>query len=149
MIRVWLLVLFVLGLVGVLGWATDFVNLQGERTIYTAECKAGEWQGKHCSGTLAPGDRHRFRALKAHGEVLFWVLASSAPSGKFERCDIKDGRNWNCPPSPDTPRAIARALAMGQPVPDPNGRTLAFHPISKWRWMLLDSGITAGSQNSD
>jgi len=28
---------------GLVAWATDWVTLQGERTIYTVECVAGRW----------------------------------------------------------------------------------------------------------
>src|SRR2546427_8730224 len=68
-IRIWLFFALVLaGLCGV-AWATDFITPQGERTVYTAECERGVWQGAHCTGRLAAGARHRFRALKSHKEV--------------------------------------------------------------------------------
>jgi len=148
-LRIWSLVVLVLALLGLFAWAADFVTLQGERTVYTAGCEQGNWQGHHCSGKLVAGDRHRFRALKIHAEVLFWTVGSKEPSGKFSDCTIKDGRNWVCKPGPETPRAIAREMALGKPVPDPNGLTRPFHPIPKWRWMLLRWGITLGNEASD
>jgi hypothetical protein len=149
LLRIWLLVVLVLAVLGVFAWAADFVTLQGERTIYTANCEQGSWQGHRCSGTLVAGDRHRFRALKAHGEVLFWTAGSKEPSGKFNDCDIKDGRNWSCKVSPETPRAIAHEMALGKPVPDPAAKTRPFHPVSKWRWMLLQYGIPLGHEAVD
>jgi len=54
-IRIWLFFVLVLaGLCGV-AWATDFITPQGERTVYTAECERGTWQGAHCTGTLVAG----------------------------------------------------------------------------------------------
>ena len=96
MIRIWIfIVIVVAGLCGV-AWANDFVSLQGERTIYTAQCEQGSWNGKHCSGRLAAGPRYRFRALKAHREVIFWTVAvASEPSGKLTDCTIRDGGLMN------------------------------------------------------
>jgi len=149
-LRIWLLVLLVLGVLGVCAWAADFVTLQGERTVYTANCQQGTWTGTRCSGALVAGDRHRFRALKAHAEVLFWTVgAKGEPSGKFTGCVIKDGRNWTCKASAETARSIAREMSFGKPVPDPAGLTKPFHPIPKWRWMLMKYGITLGNEASD
>jgi hypothetical protein len=140
-IRIWLFFALVLaGLCGV-AWATDFITPQGERTVYTAECERGAWQGAHCTGRLAAGARHRFRALKSHKEVIFWTVgAANEPSGKFSQCTIHDGRNWVCPPNADAARAVAREMAMGRPVP-----LRPFHPIAKWQWQLLKAGIWFGS----
>jgi hypothetical protein len=149
LLRIWLLVLLVLVVLGVCAWAADFITLQGERTVYTADCAQGNWKGNRCSGTLVAGERHRFRALKNHGEVLFWTVGSKDPSGKFNDCTIHDGRNWVCKVGPETPRAIAHEMALGKPVPDANGLTRPFHAVSKWRWMLLRYGITLGHEATD
>jgi hypothetical protein len=149
LLRIWLLCLLVLSALGVFAWAADFVTLQGERTVYTADCEQGIWRAKRCSGKLVAGNRHRFRALKAHQEVLFWTVGSKEPSGKFTDCVVKDGRNWSCKVSPETPRAIAREMALGKPVPDPAGLTRVVHPVPKWRWILLRYGITLGNEASD
>jgi hypothetical protein len=146
LLRIWLSCVLVLALLGVAAWAADFITLQGERTVYTANCVQGTWQGKRCSGKLVAGERHRFRALKAHQEVLFWTVGSKEPSGKFTDCHIKDGRNWTCKPSPDISRAIAREMSLGKPVPDPSGQTRSFHPVAKWRWMLLRYGVAIGKE---
>jgi hypothetical protein len=61
--RTWLFVIATLAVLAAMAWASDTVTLQGERTIYTVECRQGGWQGQHCSGRLAAGDRFRFRAL--------------------------------------------------------------------------------------
>ena len=83
MVRVWAFVLLVLVALGFAAWASDFVTMQGERTVYTVDCTNGAWQGDHCSGQVAAGTRYRYRALKPHGEVIFWTVGTSEPSGKF------------------------------------------------------------------
>jgi hypothetical protein len=138
-------VLVVAVLISVLAWAGDYVTLQGERTVYTVECKQGTWNGDRCTGKLAAADRYRFRALRVHREVLFWIVGSTEPSGRFTQCDIKDGRNWVCKPNADSPRAITLAMARGRPVPDPAADTRAFHAVSKVRWLLLKYEIAFGN----
>ena len=64
-------------------WATDFVTFQGEWTIYTASCQGGTWTGAVCSGSLRPGPRYRFRALKAHREVLYWTAGEYRAFGSL------------------------------------------------------------------
>jgi hypothetical protein len=128
-------------------WMSDFVTLQGERTIYTAACIGGEWKGDTCNGRLVPGERYRFRALRAHREVLFWTAGATAERvGRFSQCDIHDGRNWSCSPSPEGAGSITLQMEHGRAVHDPLGRTRPFHAIEKWRWMLLRWGLPAGRQ---
>ncbi|HEX7441836.1 MAG TPA: hypothetical protein VF319_17250, partial [Caldimonas sp.] len=91
---------------GFAAWASDFVTMQGERTIYTVDCKNGVWQGDRCGGQVVAGTRYRFRALKPHGEVIFWMVGSKEPSGKFNECTIQDGRNWVCKVCADAARSI-------------------------------------------
>ena len=38
MVRLWALVLLVLVALGFAAWASDFVTMQGERTVYTVDC---------------------------------------------------------------------------------------------------------------
>lgn len=117
---------------------SDFITPQGERTIYTAECKDGNWKAEECTGILIAGDRFRFRALKAHREVLFWTLGSSRePSGKFTDCDIRNGRNWNCKADTDLRLTITHEMVRGRPVSDASGKARQFHQIPKWHWLLL------------
>jgi hypothetical protein len=125
-------------------WLTDFITVQGERTIYTVDCRGGEWKGALCTGKLAASDRYRFRALRRRGEVLFWRPRVLEPSGRFAQCRIDDGRNWICPPSVDAPRSITLALDHGRAVHDEGARTRAFHGVEKWRWLLLDWGLYGG-----
>lgn len=143
--RLVLFVLAVLALVSAALWATNSITLQGERTIFTVECKDGAWQGLHCSGRLVAADRFRFRALRPHGEVVFWTVGTATPSGKFTDCDIADGRNWTCRPSVDAMRTITLQMSRGVPVPDSLGRVRAFHAVAKWRWSVLRLGIPVGS----
>jgi hypothetical protein len=125
-------------------WLTDFITFQGENTVYTVSCQGGEWQGERCTGRLAASERYRFRALRNRGEVLFWRLRSSEPSGRFTQCQVRDGRNWTCPPGADAGRTIALAVEHGRAVRDAGGRTLPFRAVQKWRWLLLDAGLYAG-----
>jgi hypothetical protein len=141
----WLFVLAALAAVFAFVWGSDKVTLQGERTIYTIDCRDGAWQGLHCSGRLVAADRFRFRALKPHREVIFWTVGTAEPSGKFADCDIKDGRNWICQPNAEAPRTITLQMSNGVPVPDSMGRVKAFHAVDKWRWFFLQWGIPIGS----
>jgi hypothetical protein len=143
--RIWLAVIAVLATVVVLLWASDKITLEGERTVYTARCQDGAWQGAHCGGRLVAAERYRFRALKPHGEVVFWTVGASAPSGKFADCEITDGRNWTCKPNAEAARTITLQMAKGVPVADASGRTKGFHAIEKWRWVLLKWGVPVGS----
>ena len=145
MVRVWLFFsATVLSLVAI-AWANDVVTLQGERTVYTAGCERGAWQGMHCTGTLVAAKRYRFRALRPHREVVFWTVGSTEPSGKFTDCTVDDGRNWSCKPSADAARAVTRAMAHGSPMPDAASLALPFRPVTKWHWMLLRYGVSLGS----
>lgn len=127
-------------------WASDAITLQGERTIYTVECKDGQWQGAACTGRLVAGDRYRFRALKAHGEVVFWTSGSSAPTEKFTGCQIDDGRNWSCPPSAVAAKTVTLRMLHGRPVLHPADGTKPFHAVEKWRWWLAKYDLPAGSE---
>ena len=141
MVRVWAFVIAVLAALGVAAWASDFVTMQGERTIYTAECRNGDWAGDRCAGALVAGHRYRYRALTPHSEVIFWTLGTSEPSGKFGECTIKDGRNWICKPNADAPRSITLQMVEGMPIAGPPGAvTKPFRPVSKLRWILLQRG---------
>lgn len=143
--RLWMILLPIAVAAGLWVWAADIVNLQGERTIYTAGCVNGKWEGDQCSGKLVAAERFRFRALKAHSEVFFWnVGVASDPSGKFSQCVIANGRNWVCKPNADGPKSITLELARGKPVRDTTGQTRPCHPVSKWTWTLLDYGLYWG-----
>ena len=119
-IRIWPAMLVAASILAIMAWAGDVVTLQGERTVYLVDCVQGRWQGQRCNGTLSAGDRVRFRALKAHREVLFWTVGAKGPSQKFDDCAIDDGRNWVCTLGADAPAAIAHAMVRGRPVLDPS-----------------------------
>ena len=143
--RPWLLLVPVIAVLSFIVWASDSITLQGERTVYTVKCEHGTWLGDRCSGKLVAAERFRFRALKAHGEVLFWIVGSSVPSGKFTQCVIKDGRNWLCQANADAQQSITLEISKGSPVPDPAGATRPFHAVSKLTWMILEYHIPFGN----
>ncbi len=139
--RVWAFVVLLFALLLFGAWASDFITMQGERTVYTVECHGGTWTDDRCSGELVASNRYRYRALKPHNEVIFWKVGSSDHSGKFDDCAIKDGRNWVCKPSSDASRSITLVMTEGKPLPGPVGVTQPFRAVSKWRWLLLDRGF--------
>lgn len=143
MVRTWMLVVAVLGALGFAAWASDFVTPQGERTVYTVECVGGSWDDDDCTGEVASGPRYRYRAIKPHGEVVFWTVGTAEASGKFDDCTIQDGRNWICEVCPDAARSITLQMARGMPVANAPSVTRPFRAVSKWRWMLLRRGFTA------
>lgn len=126
--------------------ASDQITLENERTVFTAECRGGAWEGARCNGELMAGARYRFRALRPHGEVLFWTQGSSEPSGKLAPCKIQNGRNWICDQGPDATRSITLQMARGRPVTQPGAQTQPFHAVAKWRWWLLHYGIALGHE---
>ena len=132
-------------LLAALAWATDLVTLQGERTVYTVRCERGTWVADRCTGVMVAGDRYRYRALKAHAEVIFWVAGSAEPSGKFTGCEIRDGRNWACKPNQDAARSVAVEMSRGRPVAQPGAGTKAFHAVPKFVWLMLDLGLWPGT----
>lgn len=123
-------------------WTTDRVTMQGERTIYTVNCVSGTWKDNRCSGQVSAGARIRYRALKAHRDVLFWEMGSPVPSSKLTDCTILDGRNWTCPVSKDASNSLTLELAKGMPISNSNWPTRPFHAVSKVTWLLLDFGFT-------
>ena len=133
--------LVAVGAIGMVGWAADWVTLQSERTIYTVDCVGGQWAGLVCSGQMNPGSRYRYRAFKAHGEVLFWIAGSSEPAGKLENCEIRDGRNWTCEPSTGSNRSITLAMSHGRAVQGTSDDTRSFRAASKAQWWMLNWGM--------
>jgi hypothetical protein len=130
------------GAVCVAGWLNDFITLHGAKTVYTARCEQGEWRGIVCTGRMRAGDRYRFRVLKPHNEVVFWIAGSSEPSGKLAPCAIENAKEWTCKQGPDSSRTITHQMKFGHPVPEPKGPARSFHRIEKWQWLLLDAGAT-------
>ena len=140
MVRVWAFVVVILVGLGFAGWCSDFITMQGERTVYTVDCRHGAWQGDRCVGELLAGNRYRYRALKPHSEVIFWTVGTNEPSGKFGECTIQDGRNWTCKANADAPRSITLQMADGAPLAGPANVTRSFRAVSKWHWLLLQRG---------
>ncbi|MBB3178044.1 hypothetical protein [Variovorax sp. Sphag1AA] len=144
--KIWAWLFAIAGLLVAAGlvWASDWITMQNERTIYTVDCAGGAWQGRRCNGRLKAGDRYRFRALRARGEVLFWVVGSGEPSGKLAPCAITSGRNWTCKTGPDAAHSITLQMSMGRAVISSDGATKSIHAVPKWRWYLLRWGIAVG-----
>jgi hypothetical protein len=138
---VWAFVILLLGALGFAGWASDFVTKKGERTIYTVECHGGAWKGDECADKLAAGPRYRYRALKPHNEVIFWIVGSKEPSGRLSPCVIESGRNWICKPGGDAARSITLEMVDGAAVAGPAGVTRPFRAVSKWHWILINRGL--------
>jgi len=122
-------------------WLHDFFSTTGAKTVYTAECLDGAWRGKSCTGRLVAGDRHRFKILKPHHEVLYWVAGSSEPSRKLEGCKIDNAKDWACPLPADAHAIILTEMRHGDPVAQ-SGKTKPFHVVPKWKWLLLDQGAS-------
>lgn len=137
---------FVVAILAFAMWATDFLTMEGEWTIYTASCRDGTWQGARCTGHLEASERFRFRSLKAHHEVLFWTVgATSGESGRYTQCDIRDGRNWSCPVNDHAPRTITHQLVRGLPDDGAGDPHQPYHRVAKWKWEALRHGLPVGS----
>ena len=130
--------LFALGV-----WASDRITWQGERTVYTVGCVGGKWAGLSCSGRLVAGERHRFRASRTRQEVLYWVVGSSTPSGKFGDCRVKNRGNWSCNVLAGPPPTIAHEMDDDRPVNFVPGLDVPYRAVAKWKWALLDAGFHA------
>ena len=142
---IWVFLACAFGAIALYAWATDYVTLAGERTVYTAACEKGTWVANRCTGMLVPAQRYRFRALKARGEVLFWTIGVPEPSSKYTGCTITSGRDWSCPANADAARTITLTMKAGDPVADPQGRTRAYHSVPKVKWLMLRAGISLGA----
>jgi hypothetical protein len=143
--RFWMAMLVGGVLVAFVTWASDFITLQGERTIYTVSCSNDLWRGSHCAGRLAAAERYRFRALRARGEVLFWTVGANEPSSKFTECKIQDGRNWSCQPNADASKSITLQMLHGMALHDETGQVRRFHAVPKWRWILASYNVPTGN----
>lgn len=137
--RVWTLVALMLALLVGAAWASDFVTLQGERTVYTAECEGVEWRGDRCAGRMIAGKRYRYYASKERGEVVVQVVGSSAPAARLSNCDVRDGRNWVCPPAESPARPWTVRMKNGAPVGQDGSPARSDRQVSKWRWLLLEA----------
>ena len=133
--------ILVVGGVGIVIWASDRITLEGERTIYTVVCDEGTWEDLRCTGRLAAGDLHRFRASRTRNEVIFWVAGSHTPSGKYSDCRVTDRDNWACKVDVGGQTAIVHELSRGRPPATGPGPIISFHAVSKWKWWILRAGF--------
>ncbi len=123
--------------IGAVLWTTDAVTLQGEWTIYTAECLHGAWAGNVCMGQLVASDRYRFRASHGDKEVLFWINGASEPVGRMTQCTVIDGRNWTCQGNAKGLKSITLQLHHDIPIHNTAEYAQPFHEVSKFNWVLL------------
>ena len=137
----WVAILIVVAALALALWGSDKITYEGERTIYAVRCEKGNWDGLTCRGTMVAGDRYRFRASVSKQEVLYWVVGSPEPSGKFSRCAVKDRGNWSCEESAGQPPTIARAMMNGRPRREDDERHIPFRAVPKWVWWVLDAGL--------
>ncbi len=140
--KVLLGILVFLILFGVI-WASDQITLQGERTIYTVNCKEGVWSGNRCTSVLVAGARHAFRASRTRQEVIHWVRGSDEPSEKYTDCQVKNRDNWKCNSRKDRKSLFVDELINGRPIlsPTQSTTTVPFHAVAKWKWYALQAGI--------
>ena len=131
----------IVALLAALLWISDQITLQGERTIYTVDCQQGVWEGLHCTGSLVAGKRYRYRASRSRHEVVFWIAGSSSPSGKYTDCDVHDRGNWSCNATLETTPSITQEMLNDRAIHGPNGVTIPFHAVPKWKWWALRAGI--------
>lgn len=137
----WVAGLLVVICLAVVLWASDRITYEGERTVYTVRCDQGEWEGLLCRGTMVASDRHRFKASVSKQEVLYWVVGSPSPSGKFGQCKVKDRGNWSCVEHAGGPPTITHEMVNGRPKRDETIGELPFHAVPKWVWWVLDAGV--------
>lgn len=142
----WLGTLLLVVVLSTLLWASDRITYEGERTIHTVRCEQGAWEGSRCSGRLAAGERYRFRASRSRQEVLYWIVGSAKPSGRYTACKVKDRGNWKCEIAADQPPTITHEMANDRPVRDDGATAVPFHAVPKWQWWLLDAGIHLSSR---
>jgi hypothetical protein len=130
-------------------WASDRITLQGERTIFTARCVQGTWQVAHCTGHLAPGERHAFRASVRRHEVIYWIRDSNAPSGKYSDCTVVDRDNWSCNVEVNQQPSIAYEMVKGRPTRAAVEGILPYRAVAKWKWWLMNAGLTVFTDADD
>jgi len=128
----WAIVAVVVVALGIALWASDKITYEGERTVYTVRCEDGNWDGLACKGKMVAGDRYRFRASVSKQEVLYWVVGSSQPSGKFSHCQVKDRGNWECDEASGQTPTITRSMMNGRPKREEGAHSVSFHAVPKW-----------------
>jgi len=127
---------------GAIIWASDRVTVDSERTIYTARCEGGAWEGLHCTGRLVAGDRYRYRASRLRGEVHFWIVGSPSPSGVYTDCSVRNRGNWQCNATTGQAKSITLQMVDDRATHGPGGLAEPFHAVQKWKWWLLRAGVS-------
>jgi hypothetical protein len=122
-------------------WASDRITFQGERTIYTVNCAGGSWQAKLCTGRLVPAERYTFRVSRSRQEVLYWIVGSRAPSGKYTDCHVESRSNWSCNVRAGEPLTITYEMKSDKPLHGAEGLAIRFHAVPKWKWWALRYGV--------
>jgi hypothetical protein len=141
MVWKWFAVLLAVTALVIGAWASDKISYEGERTVYSVRCAQGVWEGRRCTGKLVAGDRYRFRASKSRQEVIYWIVGSSTPSGKYTDCKVVDRGNWKCAEAIGQVPTITHEMVSGYPTRVEGAATLPFHAVPKWQWWLLDLGL--------
>lgn len=122
-------------------WSTDRITFQGERTVYTVTCDGGAWIDTHCTTKLSAGARYTFRASRSRQEVLYWVVGSNTPSGRYGNCRVENRGNWSCSVAPEQPRTITVEMKNDKPTRPDHGASPLFHTVPKWKWWAIFYGI--------
>jgi hypothetical protein len=126
---------------GVFVWATDKITFEGERTVYTVTCGHGTWERSRCTSRLATSDRYTFKASRSRQEVLYWVVGSKQPSGKYTDCQVANRGNWTCNVRVDQPMTITYEMKNDRPAHGAEGLALPFYAVPKWKWWAIRYGI--------
>ncbi len=127
---------------GVFIWSTDRITFQGERTVYTVTCDGGAWVDAHCTSKLVATARYTFRASRSRQEVLYWIVGSNTPSGRYADCHVENRGNWSCNVAiGNQPPTVTYEMKNDRPVPGLEGLAVPFHAVPKWKWWAIRYGI--------
>jgi hypothetical protein len=122
-------------------WSTDRITFQGERTVYTVTCERDMWEGSRCASKLGAGARYTFRASRSRQEVLYWVVGSKTPSGKYANCQVENRGNWTCMVGTEQPRTITVEMKDDRPTHVGDGVTPQLRAVPKWKWWAIFYGV--------
>jgi hypothetical protein len=136
-----LLTLVVIAALAAFIWSTDRITFQGERTVYTVTCDGGAWVDNHCTNKLAAGARYTFRASRSRQEVLYWIVGSNTPSGRYGNCRVENRGNWSCTVESEQPRTIAVEMRNDKPIRISDGSPQALYTVPKWKWWAIKYGL--------
>lgn len=132
----------IVGLLGVIAlmvaliWASDRITLQGERVLYAVTCSGGEWRGNVCDGHLEPAQRYAFRASPRRGEVVSWIIGSSAASRTYAGCEVRNRDQWVCPLQTGGGTTAQLEMLKGKTRCSGTAAAASVHIVPKWSWYL-------------